>query len=205
MAANFIFTWQLIYNRSKGWGASDPTWRNEVIYYNTAIYPLSFILNKIVIHHLDNSFSIWENESWQQFTSNFAALGYHFFIDDQANIYEGRPIEIMGSHAGMAMHAKTGVLNDPDWGAIGIVLQGDYHHADDGFFTFSDKVAEDQLRQLENLILVLRKNYNIDQLLMHREVCRGGEPIDCPGDHLVPYIEALREKLGMKGIISQCQ
>lgn len=55
-------------------------------------------------------------------TKGYAALGYHFFINADGSVYEGRPLEIMGSHAGRGKQA--GALNDPDWGSVGIVLQG---------------------------------------------------------------------------------
>lgn len=178
----------------KAWGASVPIWKNEIIYYNTADYPLISTLSNIVIHHTDNADSLARNENKQQ-ARGYAALGYHFFIDPKGVLYEGRPLEIMGSHAGKG--AISGPLNDPDWGAVGIVLQGDFHHKDDWFS--STEVTEKQLTQLEKLIVQLRSKYNINQLLMHREVVRAGKPTDCPGDHLVPYVKKLRNKLKMKG------
>lgn len=175
----------------KSWGAAEPIWENEVIYYNTALSPLGTILTRIVVHHTDNSDSIQANERSQQ-RRGYAALGYHFFIDQSGVAYEGRPLEIMGSHAGEGK--EIGPLNDPDWGSIGIVLQGDYHHADDWFF--SSTAPKLQLGKLEELILALKATYHINQLLMHREVREGTV---CPGDHLATHVEALRSKLGMQG------
>lgn len=177
----------------KSWGAPEPIWKNEVIYYNVAAFPLVSTLNKIIIHHTDNSRSIMYNETKQQ-SKGYAALGYHFFIYKNGDVYEGRPLEIMGSHAGRGK--ISGPLNDPDWGAIGIVLQGDYHHKDDYFF--SENVPKKQLNALEKLASCLKAKYSINQLLMHQEVSRSGKPTVCPGDHLVPYIEVLRKKLSMK-------
>jgi N-acetyl-anhydromuramyl-L-alanine amidase AmpD len=177
----------------RSWGAA-PIWKNEVVYYNLAISPLQSILNKIVVHHTNNSDSILENERKQQ-ARGYAALGYHFFIDKEGEIYEGRPLEIMGSHAGTG--AMRGPLNDPDWGAVGIVLQGDYHHDDDWFF--KSKAPQKQLSKLEKLVLALRNRYAITQLLMHREIARSGKATVCPGSHMVPHIVGLRKKLGMLG------
>lgn len=175
----------------KSWGATNPVWKNEVIYYNTAVSPLTKTLNKIVVHHTNNSNSIQANERKQQ-GRGYAALGYHFFIDKTGTAYEGRPLGIMGSHAG---EGKTkGPLNDPDWGAIGIVLQGDYHHDDD--IIYHEDTPKAQFDMLEKLILALKNQYNIGQLLMHREIREGTV---CPGDHLVPQIENLRTKLNMAG------
>ncbi len=176
----------------KLWGAALPTWRNEIIYYDISKKPLMSYLNKIVVHHTNNFFSIRANEERQQSNDNYAALGYHFFIARNGYVYEGRPLEIMGSHAGFG--SKPGPLNDPDWGSIGIVLQGDFHHADDTLL--SSAPLKIQLRNLEQLIAGLKQKYAINQLLMHREV----KTTACPGDQLVPVVTKLRAKLKMKGI-----
>ncbi|MCA9711968.1 MAG: N-acetylmuramoyl-L-alanine amidase, partial [Myxococcales bacterium] len=104
----------------KAWGAREPVWRNEVVYYNTLEASLATILERIIVHHTNNSSSIQSNESKQQ-SRGYAALGYHFFIDGGGRVYEGRPLEVMGSHAGVGR--SSGPLNDPDRGSIGIVLQ----------------------------------------------------------------------------------
>lgn len=178
----------------RAWGAADPVWRNEVVYYNTLEASLSTILERIVVHHTNNSDGVQSNERNQQ-GRGYAALGYHFFIDQSANVYEGRPLEIMGSHAGEGQ--TRGPLNDPDWGSIGIVMQGDYHHADD--WVWSSRTPQAQLTTLESLIVALRGLYGIDQLLMHREVARAGHETVCPGDHMVGHVTALRTRLGMRG------
>lgn len=176
------------------WGASDPVWRNEVVYYNTLEQPLVGTLDRIVVHHTNNSKTIQGNESGQQ-SRGYAALGYHFFIDGSGLVYEGRPLEVMGSHAGVGQQA--GPLHDPDWGAIGIVLQGDYHHADD--WVWSSRAPQVQLATLESLVQALRASYSIEQLLMHREVSRAGEETVCPGDHMAGHVAAMRARLGMRG------
>ena len=178
----------------KSWMAPEPIWKNEVIYYNTHRYPLQSTLNNIVVHHTNNSNSINENERKQQ-SRKYAALGYHFFIDKSGVVFEGRPLEIMGSHAGQGI--KRGPLNDPDWGSVGIVLQGDYHHADDWFIKSESPVK--QLKKLEKLICAIKSKYCIQQLLMHREIKRAGKPTVCPGDHLASKIIALRKNLCMSG------
>jgi hypothetical protein len=112
-------------------------------------------------------------------------------IDDGGEVFEGRPLEVMGSHAGEGL--SQGPLNDPDWGAVGIAMQGDHHYADDWFFHSKAPVA--QLNSLTRLVHALTRAYGIHKLLMHREVKRAGPPTVCPGDHLVPKIKALRTEL----------
>jgi N-acetyl-anhydromuramyl-L-alanine amidase AmpD len=182
----------------KQWSASEPAWKNEVVYYNTKHTPLSRTFKTIIIHHTDNSDSIKTVENSAK-GKGYAAIGYHFFIDKKGVVYEGRPLEIMGSHAGVG--SQPGVLFDPDWASIGVVVQGDYHHKDDRapFNLFSEDVPKKQLQSLEKLIVALKKTYPIQRLLMHREVERKGKSTVCPGDHMVPHIKKIRQKLGISG------
>ncbi|MCA9705014.1 MAG: hypothetical protein KDK70_04080, partial [Myxococcales bacterium] len=73
----------------------------------------------------------------------------------------------------------------------------DYHHADD--WLWHSVAPQAQLDTLSSLIVALRRAYGIDQLLMHREVTRGGEETVCPGDHIAGQVEALRARLSMRG------
>ena len=64
------------------------------------------ILKAIIIHHTANNADITTNEKREK-GRGFAALGYHFYIDQQGTIFEGRPLEIMGSNAGCHAALKT--------------------------------------------------------------------------------------------------
>jgi hypothetical protein len=172
------------------WGAPEPTWKNEVVYYNTKRVSLLHRLTNIVVHHTNNMDWITAVEESEK-NRGFAAIGYHFFIFRKGDIYEGRPLEVMGSHAGEGL--TPGVENDPDYGAVGIALQGDYH----GWW--SDDIWEKQLDVLKGLLNALRDAYAIKKLLLHREVKRGGKPTVCPGEHMAPRIEAIRTELGFDG------
>ena len=177
-----------------GWGAADQDWKKGVIYYNTKAYPLDKTLDTIIIHHTDNKESIATNESRER-ARGFAAIGYHFFIDQSGVILEGRPLEIMGSHAGEGL--KPGPEFDPDFGAIGIVVQGNY---DSGGLSglFSSEPPAKQLEALEKLVGALRIDYpSIRRVLLHREVKRAGKPTACPGDRMVPHVVKMRDKLGL--------
>jgi hypothetical protein len=175
----------------KQWGAGEPDWEKEVIFYNTFRASLRDTLRTIIIHHTANGADILTNEKREK-SRGFAALGYHFFIDKEGVISEGRPLEVMGSNAGEG--ETPGPTNDPDWGAIGIVVQGDY----DGFFA-SDPPAK-QLDALESLVVALQSTFTIERLLMHREIKRKGTATVCPGANMVPHVEALRKKLRIPGL-----
>ena len=177
------------------WKASAPRWANEVIYYNLAEKTLSQFITSIVVHHTNNDDGVRENELKQK-KRGYAALGYHFFITKTGTVYEGRPLEVLGSHAGRGSIA--GPLNDPDWGAVGIVLQGDYHNADNWFWQADTEAPSEQLKVLKQLIVGVRDDYGVDRLLMHRDVTgRGGKPTVCPGDAMASEVERLRTELGM--------
>lgn len=177
------------------WRSYHPVWAYEVVYYNTERTSLSTTLNTIVVHHTDNNFSVHTNEVRQIGSrERYAALAYHFYIDPKGVIYEGRPLEVMGSHAGSIK--GSGVLGDPDWGKIGIVLQGDYHYVDDRFT--HDEVPQVQVDAAERLIRELMKIYAIQAMELHREVRRDGQPKECPGDQLVPVFEKMRARLGLR-------
>ncbi len=180
----------------KAWGASNPIWENEVIYYNTEKKSLKSYLNSVVIHHTNNSYDIRSNEAKHK-SQGYAALGYHFFIFGNGRIFEGRPLEVMGSHAGVGK--KKGALADPDWGKIGIVLQGDYHVKDNWFEWASEtSFPEKQKNALVELLEGLQKKYLVNKVLMHKEIDRGGKGTVCPGDYLYEPIEDIRQKLFKK-------
>jgi outer membrane protein OmpA-like peptidoglycan-associated protein len=176
----------------KLWAARrQPIWSKEVVYYNTLVKPLAQFLNRmIVVHHTSNGRSLNDNELKEQNEKKFAAIGYHFAIAQNGDIFEGRPLEVMGSHAGEGL--IPGPTNDPDWGAIGIVVMGDF----DGIILY-DTPTPAMLESLEKLVRALVKKYGIKVLAMHKEVVRKGPPTVCPGNRMSGHVEALRKKLGM--------
>jgi outer membrane protein OmpA-like peptidoglycan-associated protein len=175
----------------KLWAArTEPIWANEVVYYNTHAKPLAQFLNQmIVVHHTSNDDSLMKNEQKQQ-KKGYAALGYHFAIAQDGRIFEGRPLAVMGSHAGEGL--TPGPLNDPDWGAVGIVMMGDF----DGTVFYDDPTPA-MLDSLEKLVRALVNWSGCKVLAMHKEVIRKGDPTVCPGNHMYGPVEDLRKKLGM--------
>lgn len=171
------------------WRASDPNWASEVVYYNTERTPLKSIYTRIIVHHTNNGDHITEVEASQR-ARGYACLGYHYFIRKQGDVYEGRPLAILGGNAGAG--TKSGPEHDPDWGSIGIALQGDY----DGLW--SDTIRQKQLDKLKEFIGHLKTEYGLNILLMHREVTgRKGDKTVCHGSEMAPKIEAMRTELRM--------
>ena len=200
------------------WNALEPKWDRVLTYYNTITSPLPERLNHIIVHHTANDGTINEVQDQQTQTSlasqmeaflkgligdrpgRFADIAYHFFIDKDGKVFEGRPLEVMGSHSGEGPVAGPG--SDPDFGSIGIVLQGSYDNA---------RPTAKALKSLRELVEGLKKKFGVERLLMHREIpldprtgtnipIRKGKATVCPGSNLVGPIRILRKELGLKGL-----
>lgn len=108
-------------------------------------------------------------------------IAYHFLIDPNGGVWEGRPIRYQGAHAG------NGTANRAN---IGICLFGDFN---------SQQVPWAQKDSLRKLLIMLMRKYGIPpgRMYTHREVKVkfGLPPTQCPGRHLQEYMNSLRTKL----------
>lgn len=108
-------------------------------------------------------------------------IAYHFIIDPSGNVWEGRPLQFQGAHAG------NGEANR---GNIGICLLGN----------FSDQsVPWAQKKALRSLLVMQMNRYNVpaSRIYTHREVKRrfGLPSTQCPGRHLQTYVDGVRSEL----------
>lgn len=164
-------------------------------------YPgrLRDVLRTVVVHHSDfleppGPLGIKE---YHLQVSGFSDIGYHFVIEPDGTVYEGRPLDRTGAHAGVTREGARGHKgDDPDWGSIGIVL--------DGYFG-AELPPLAQREALLALIDDLRLRFpRIDRVIGHREVRRElvlaraltpvGEPTVCPGDALFLWLDAERRE-----------
>ena len=195
------------------WGAAPAQDGSDVTKYEGN---LSEALRSVVVHH--TSFSDMGPQalqSYQQTRMGANDLSYHFIIDSDGMIYEGRPINIMGSHAGqtseandLAEEARREISDqeeqkkavdfarrlDPDFGAIGVALVGD--------FQWSDPTAE-QLTSLKELLAYLKVTYDIPvkNIMGHSDVKENmveaagltfvGEETECPGQNLTASLSGI--------------
>ncbi len=161
--------------------------------------PLERTLRTIVVHHSDflEPAGPLGIKQYHLEVSGFADIGYHFVIAPDGTIYEGRALDRMGAHAGVTREGTKGDRpSDPDWGAVGIVLDG----------YFGDALPPPAQRAaLLALIDDLRARFpRIERVIGHREVrrelveARGlvavGEPTVCPGDALFLWLDAERRE-----------
>lgn len=98
----------------------------------------------------------------------WADLAYHYLIDANGNIYEGRPVEAVGD---------TGTDYDPT-GHFLVCCEGDFNQ---------QTVSDAQYQSLVNLVAwgVAEFGVNPSDVRGHRDVAT----TSCPGDNLHPLIE----------------
>ncbi len=88
--------------------------------------PIKKVLKWIVVHHSDftDAPGPLAIKEYHLQVSGFSDIGYHFVIAADGTIYEGRSLQLMGSHAGITVEGKKDRHKDPDYGSIGVVLDG---------------------------------------------------------------------------------
>lgn len=111
-----------------------------------------------------------------------ADIGYHFVIDADGVIYEGRPLGVEGHHAARF-----------NGGNIGIVLAGDFEPLL-GPVGASDVPTAAATGALDNLVEVLSLRFGVRSVWTHMQRKRQAEAgeTECPGQRLIPHVEALR-------------
>lgn len=136
------------------------------------------IFNTVVVHH--SAMLPTEGPRDIQYVHihqrGFLDIGYHFVIDREGRIYEGRTLARHGAH-----------VSGHNAGTLGIVLTGNYEVL---------KPAPMQMARLQWLIQTLQRQYPITHLAGHRDFAPGKTL--CPGQNLEPLLPALASKLGLR-------
>jgi len=144
-------------------------------------YPndLQAVLNTIVVHHSAYPYDgPLEIQNLHMDIRGFADVAYHFLVDVEGNIYEGREINIRGAH-----------VQGFNTGSIGIVLLGNFNDQQPG---------EAQLSSLHHLVDYLRYTYDIQYLVGHRDYPdQSPDGTECPGNNLYPLLPDVALGLGM--------
>ncbi len=175
----------------KEWGARDPQ-TGATYSYEKITTSLKVYYTGIVIHHAGNSgtyTTVQEVQDKHMDESGKADIGYHFAIDKEGNIYEGRPIDIKGAHVDKA-----------NTGRIGIVLLADLDTEDEclNFFQDAMELEDGELNsemEISLLLLIddLNQKYGIEYLNGHGEINCGRA---CPGDLVEVKLDEWREETG---------
>jgi N-acetyl-anhydromuramyl-L-alanine amidase AmpD len=170
------------------WGArppkKDPQWYE---YPKSAPLPLK----RIVVHHTADPLGQTVKELQDKMMRNgYSDLAYHFVITSDGTIHEGRTMNAVGAHAG-AFKGNKDITKDPDYGAIGVVVTGDFESRVENRWS-PDAPTPAQRRSLEMLLKHLVWKYQLapSMILRHSEVKRDGAPTECPGAKLSPDVDA---------------
>jgi len=141
---------------------------------------LNIVLNTIVVHH--SAFphaGPAEIQGLHMDRRGFADVAYHFLIDSEGIIYEGREINIRGAH-----------VQGFNTGSVGIVLLGNFN---------DEQPTDAQLDSLRALVDYLRYTYEIRYLAGPKDYPnQSPDGTECPGANLYPLLPKLSRDLGMK-------
>ncbi len=140
---------------------------------------------KITVHHSDEVGALIFNGTFSQSAqavrsiqrqhlqgNGWGDIGYHYVIDARGRIFEGRPINWQGAHAGDSAKNKRN---------LGICLLGN----------FNKHALSAQAREaLRGLLEDLRKVHRIPrkEIYVHSEFTS----TECPGHHLTDWVKSYR-------------
>lgn len=105
----------------------------------------------IILHHAcANNVSVEEIHK-MHLRNGWAGIGYHFYIRTDGEVYEGRPMEFVGSHC-----------KGNNSCSIGICFEGDFR---------KQKPTEEQINSCRELCKVIKKKYkSIYKILNHKDL-----------------------------------
>ena len=136
------------------------------------------VFNTVVVHHSAMLLSEGPRDiqSVHMHQRGFLDIGYHFVIDGEGRIYEGRSLATHGAH--VAGHNA---------GTLGIALMGNYEIIEP---------ATEQRVRLKWLIQALMRKYPLTHLAGHGAFAPGKTL--CPGKNLEALLPTLAKELGLK-------
>jgi hypothetical protein len=147
---------------------------------------------RIVVHHAagpNGGPEMLRRAQSGHFSRGFQDISYHYLIDVNGRIYEGRSLEIMGAHAGplpkSAYQCVNGnkvqdVSQDYDFKSIGIMLTGNFDE---------DQPRDAQYASLKSLIGSLQNRFGITRISPHKHVKKVHGGTACPGENLLKRIQ----------------
>lgn len=124
----------------------------------------------IVLHHAEaNGCTVQDIHRWH-LGNGWAGIGYHFYVRKDGSVYQGRPIDWIGAHAG----ASSGYNKK----SVGICFEGKYDSTD-------KSMPAAQLKAGQELVSYVKSKYpTIKEIKKHSE-CTA---TSCPGKYF-PFAE----------------
>jgi N-acetylmuramoyl-L-alanine amidase/Domain of unknown function (DUF4280) len=174
--------------------------------YDKITTPLDQYYDTIVIHHSGNAkhfpnIKTIQDEHMDEMDK--ADIGYHFAVDKNGDIFEGRPIGIKGAHVDAA-----------NTGKIGIVLLGDLSTDNAGVNAGifgrlklnaekkdgDDYITDKMEKGLLKLCIHLDRLYKIDFVAGHMEIAASANTDEryCPGNLTMAKMDKWRQILEKK-------
>ena len=174
--------------------------------YEKITTPLVEYYDTIVVHHSGNAKhfpSVKDIQNEHMDDMEKADIGYHFAIDKEGKIYEGRPINIKGAHVDKANTGKIGIvllgdlstdnkgINKGIFGSLKLNME-----IKDGDDYITDKMEKSLLR----LCIHLDRLYKIDFVGGHMEIATSSNTDEryCPGNLTMAKIDGWRKILEKK-------
>ncbi|MGF1806123.1 peptidoglycan recognition protein family protein [Aliivibrio sifiae] len=160
--------------------------------------------DSIVLHHAGNSYQCSNHVADIQIEhlKKFDDIGYHYAINCNGVIFEGRPLIFKGSH-----------VDDGNTKKIGIVMIGDFSIRGEADFklndtsTWGDQVDFDEVGEvpssMHNALIslinsILKYFPTINSLGGHREYAQIlGDDRSCPGQYGIDEVNKLRSKFSL--------
>jgi hypothetical protein len=172
------------------WGALPPdhTAPNENGFYDPEtnpegwrayLPPLDGVYTTVVIHHAafneaNDLATLREIDRLHRDDRGWADIAYHYLIGKDGAIYEGRSINVRGTH--------TAGYNT---GTVGVCLLGNF---------MTEYPTEAALRATLDLLVWLAADLGLTHLAGHREF---NPDTECPGTFLFPYLDVFAAAAGL--------
>ena len=115
-------------------------------------------------------------QDFHQNGRGWSDIGYHFVIDGEGRIFEGRPVEVLGAHA-----------KNHNTGNVGVAFLGYYQRP------VNDRLNERQIESAIDLYAWLSSTYQVDpdSLRGHLDY----KDTDCPGDLVYVLLDDFKAKI----------
>lgn len=111
---------------------------------------------RIILHHAVMNGSV-EDIHRVHLNNGWSGIGYHFYVRKNGEIYEGRPVDMIGAHAAGS-----------NYNSIGVCFEGNFE---------TEQMSDAQKQSGKEIVAYLKDKYKISVVQRHSEVCRTA----CPG------------------------
>ncbi len=150
-----------------------PPWRITVHHSAEPLHSGSLAATKAEVRRI---------QQFHQDGRGWADLGYHFLIDREGRVIEGRPLQYQGAHA----------YGDNNIGNVGVCLLGNFAADPErgGDYLRVQSIPGAQLAALDELVGTLRSHYGIARHEVHGHAEMRGTA--CPGPALLSWVKRYR-------------